>query len=179
MYRLKTVCTCNVPGLWTLNIFAYDRYLRWGTLTKHDREPLFGHGDTFDRGLPVAISAFQSSLIVFLLSLCGRWGLCYSIADGRGVPPHSKGKIPKFRNKYSQKRNIGVSVPISTFMRLWEIYIFPRLVCLFCWRKYVDWSWGYINRSQTHECWNRGCDRAIPRKGMHKGDFRCSAFKRA
>ncbi len=57
---------------------------------------------------------------------------------------HCKDKIPKFRNKYSQKRNIGVSVPISTFMRLWVIYIFPRLVCLFCWRKYVDWSWDYI-----------------------------------
>ncbi len=24
---------------------------------------------------------------------------------------HSKDKIPKFRNKYSQKRNIGVSIP--------------------------------------------------------------------
>ncbi len=52
--------------------------------------------------------------------------------------PHCKDKIPKFRNKYSPKRNMGVSVPISTFMRLWVIYIFPRLVCLFCWRKYVD-----------------------------------------
>ena len=51
--RLKTVCTWNVPGLWTLNIFAYDIYLCWGTLTKHDCEPLFGHGNTFDRGLPV------------------------------------------------------------------------------------------------------------------------------
>ncbi len=41
---------------------------------------------------------------------------------------HCKDKIPKFRNKYSQKRNIGVSVPISTFMRLWAIYIVPQTV---------------------------------------------------
>jgi hypothetical protein len=87
---------------------------------------------------------------------------------------HCKDKIPKFRNKYSQKRNIGVSVPISTFMRLWVIYIFPRPVSLFCWRKYVDQSLDYKNRSQTHECWNWVWVRAIPRKGIYKGDFRCS-----
>jgi hypothetical protein len=87
---------------------------------------------------------------------------------------HCKDKIPKFWNKYSQKRNIGVSVPNYTFMRLWVIYIFPRLVCLFCWRKFVHQSWDYINRSQTHECRNWGWGRAIPRKGIHKWDFRCS-----
>ncbi len=81
-------------------------------------------------------------------------------------------------NKYSQKRNIRVSVPISTFMPLWVIYIFPRLVCLFCWRKYVDRSWEYINRSQTHKCGNWGWCRAIPRKGIHKWDFRCSVTYR-
>ncbi len=34
----------------------------------------------------------------------------------------------------------------------------------------------YINCSQTHECWNWGWGRAIPRKGIHKWDFRNSAY---
>jgi hypothetical protein len=40
--------------------------------------------------------------------------------------------------------------------------------------KYMDRSWEYINRSQTHEC--RNCDwvRAISFLGIHKWDFRCS-----
>ncbi len=64
---------------------------------------------------------------------------------------HCKELITKIQNKCSQKRNCASKVPISLFMCLWAIYIFPRSICLFCHRKYVDRSWEYVNRSQTHE----------------------------
>jgi hypothetical protein len=65
-----------------------------------------------------------------------------------------KETILKIRNKYSQKRNCVATVPTSTFMCLRAIYILPPSVCVFGCRKYVDLSWEYINRSQTHGCGN-------------------------
>jgi hypothetical protein len=96
------------------------------------------------------------------------------VLENSGTVLHCKEKMPNIWNKCSKKRNIGALVPISTFMCLWANYIFPRWVCLFCWRNYVDRSWEYIIRSQTHECGNWNCSRAIPRKGIHKWVFRCS-----
>ncbi len=80
----------------------------------------------------------------------------------------------QIRNKYSQERNCAASVPIFTFMCLWAIYIFPLSVWNSAAGKYVDRSWEYINRSQTHECGNRDWGRAIPFLRIYKWDFRCS-----
>ncbi len=39
----------------------------------------------------------------------------------------------------------------------------------------MDSSWEYINCSQTHDCGNWDCGRAIPFLEIHKRDFRSSA----
>ncbi len=40
--------------------------------------------------------------------------------------------------------------------------------------KYEDRYWEYINRSQTHGCWNWDWGSSVPFLGKHKWDFRCS-----
>jgi hypothetical protein len=42
--------------------------------------------------------------------------------------------------------------------------------------KYVDRSWEYINRSQTHECGNWNWGRAISFLGLHEWDFCCNVY---
>ncbi len=55
VFRLKKLSVHALPGLCTLNIFEYEISLSCGKFRNHHREPLFGHGNTFDRGRPVYI----------------------------------------------------------------------------------------------------------------------------
>ncbi len=49
---------------------------------------------------------------------------------------HCKDTIPRNSNQICPEKELRTTtVPIPTFMFLWAIYIFPRLVCLFCCRK--------------------------------------------
>ncbi len=44
-----------ITVLCTLNVFDYEISLSCEKVRKHHREPLFGHGNTFGRGLPVIL----------------------------------------------------------------------------------------------------------------------------
>ncbi len=70
---------------------------------------------------------------------------------------------------YSFSGNCAASAPISTFMCLWAIYIFPGSVPP---AEKADPSREYIIRSQTHECgnWDWGPD--IPFLGIFASNFR-------
>jgi hypothetical protein len=68
-------------------------------------------------------------------------------------------------------------LPISTFMYLWAVYIFPGLVCAFCCNQIGRPIPGIytVNCSQIHECrnWERGC--VVLFLEIHESDFQHSA----
>ncbi len=88
--------------------------------------------------------------------------------------------LQRHNTEYSKQifpeKDLRASVPISTFMCLRAIYIYPRLVCLFCRKICGPILWiQYINRSQRHECGNWNWGRTLPVLGIQKWDFRHSA----
>jgi hypothetical protein len=86
----------------------------------------------------------------------------------------AKTQYRKFETNIPRK---GIAPPQSQFPHscVCKRFIFShdRSAYSAAWN-YVDWSWEYINRSQTHGCGNWDWDRAIPFLGTHKWGFRCS-----
>ncbi len=72
---------------------------------------------------------------------------------------------------YSFSGNSAASAPISTFMCLGAIYIFPGSVHIFPTTEKADPSREYIIRSQTHECGNWDCGPDIPFLGIFVSNF--------
>ncbi len=89
---------------------------------------------------------------------------------------HCKDTIPKFQTNIPRK---GIARPQFLFLHscVCERFIYSNDQSAYsAARKYVNGSWEYINRSQTNECGNRDWGRTIPFLGIHKWDFRGSAF---
>ncbi len=77
---------------------------------------------------------------------------------------------------YSFSGNSAALAPISTFMFLWAIHIFPGSIYIFPPAELADPSWEYIIRSQTHECGNWDWGLEIPFLGIFVSNFRHFVF---
>jgi hypothetical protein len=155
---------CNEP--------AWPFQFRWKKDFKYDSVPTDKLVQAFIKGPTRFTESYKSQLILR--------------PDGGGRPVYCIIHVLYCTLQRKNDENLkqiflrkGISGPQPQFPHscVCERIIYsPRWACLFCWRKYVDRSWEYLNRSQTHECGNRSWGRAIPRKGIYKRNCRCSVY---
>jgi hypothetical protein len=69
--------------------------------------------------------------------------------------PLQRQNAENLKQIFPGKNYRGLSPNFHIHVSVSELYI-PTMGLPFCWRKYMDRSWEYINRSQTHECGNWG-----------------------
>ncbi len=68
-----------------------------------------------------------------------------------------------------------LQVPLIIFVSVRDLHISRIDLPILLQGNMLDRSWEYINCSQTHEWGNWDWGRAVPRRGIHKWDFPCSA----
>ncbi len=78
-------------------------------------------------------------------------------------------------NWYFQNRIIMFCFPVPTLIYLWEIYIFPGLVCLFCCREICGPILGIYKSLADTRMWKLGLRPRNSQKRNTKWDFPCSA----
>jgi hypothetical protein len=79
----------------------------------------------------------------------------FLIPDFKNTCTLQRQNAENFKQIFPEKEYRGLSPNFQIHVSVSDLYI-PMMELPFCWRKYVNRSWEYINRSQTHECGNCG-----------------------